>query len=1156
MTDTLPQPDAATLAQLRAAEPDLSTWLSANAGSGKTRVLTDRVARLLLGGVLPEHILCLTYTKAAATEMQNRLFKRLGEWAMLDADDLRRALSKLGVTDALTREYLNRARTLFARAIETPGGLRIQTIHAFCASLLRRFPLEAGVSPQFTEMEDRAAERLRAEIADQMAAGPEAALVTGIAPFLNGDDIEPLTRAIVAARDDFAARPDAAQIRAAYGLAPDMDAAQMLAEVFVDPIVPELKALVPALQKSGANDKKLATVFDALTGPDLETQIALEGVFVSGAKTKDPFTPKIGKVPTKGFDKISDMTVLRPRIDALMERIAAARETRLALAAAERDMRLHAFARAFLPAYEQAKQVRGWLDFDDLITRALHLLSDPVVAEWVLFRLDGGIDHILVDEAQDTSPVQWQVIERLAREFTSGQGANAEKRRTIFVVGDKKQSIYSFQGADPSEFDRMRAEFAARLADSDAPLQNSVLSYSFRSAEPILRLVDTTFDGASASGFAPEEKHRAFKSAMPGRVDLWPVVAPDKEATGEDNAWFEPVDRISPQHHSVVLARRIAAYVRGLIENGHPLPEEIGQTGDYARRPVTAGDVLILVRSRGRLFHEIIRACKAEGLPFAGADRLKVMEELAVRDIVSLLRFLATPEDDLALAEALRSPLLGLSEQDLFALAHGRAPRAYLWEQLRKSEAAYPETVAMLRDLRGHVDFLRPYDLIERILTRFDGRRRLTGRLGPQAQDGIDALLSQALAYERSDIPSLTGFLQWAETDTLEIKRAADSAGDRLRVMTMHGAKGLEAPVVILPDCAPPRGNRQRDLLLGDAEGAMWKALSDDQPARQRAAIDAAQDADTREEDRLLYVGMTRAEKWLIVAAAGDLGRSGTSWYDMIERGMQASGAVTRTFDWGRGETGEGLGLGETDWSGLPPAEEIIRDTPPAQEGDTADPVADTALPAQFTRMADPPEPARKTHAPSDLGGAKALAGADGDTTEVAMARGTALHLLLEWLAPLDAENRAEAADRLIAAPPFSTDPHAPSYDLLKTRDEALAVLASPDLAFLFGPDSLSEVPISAELSGVGRIHGVIDRLIVTPETVTAVDFKSNRTVPSEAALVPEGLLRQLGAYAVGLTQLYPGRRIETGLVWTATSHYMPVPHERVTQALERAAIS
>ena len=1104
----------AGLAQQHAAHPGRNTWLSANAGSGKTRVLTDRVARLLLGGVEPQHILCLTYTKAAATEMQNRLFRRLGTWAMKPDDFLRRDLLDLGEAE-LSEPRLARARQLFARAIEAPGGLRIQTIHSFCASILRRFPLEAGVPPGFAEMDDRSARLMRAEIVEDMADRLAAEAVRRLAEVHTGEDFAKLVDQIARDRAAFARPKTRAEVLALFGLPNSFQAADLLASVILGDEARWMPSVISALAGGKPTDLKAANKLAGvnLVAPDIRTLALLEEVllFAESKVAGRSYTAKLDDFPTKDL-RLRMGTLLDP-LNALMLRVESARSQRLALATAEKTLALQAFATAFLKIYAARKAARGLLDFDDLIARAGALLTDRALAGWVLFRLDGGLDHILVDEAQDTSPDQWQLIESLAAELTSGEGA-VNRPRTLFVVGDKKQSIYSFQGADVAAFDEKRLLFRERLSGGPGLAELS-LEHSFRSSPAILTVVDQTFVGPESAAIGGESRHIAFNGGLAGRVDVWPVV--EKTAPPEPGPWFETLDQPQPEDAEVRLAKAIAERIRDLVTSGQQIPQAPKANGPTAR-PVGYGDFLILVQKRSTVFHEIIRACKALDLPIAGADRLKLGGEMAVRDLSALLAFLDTPEDDLSLAAILRSPLCGWTEVELFALAQGR--KGYLWEALR-AHAAHPETLAFLNDLRGEADFLRPYDLIERVLHRHDGRRKLLARLGPEAEDGIDELLSQALAYEVAEVPSLTGFLVWMETDDLEVKRQLDSEGDRIRVMTVHGAKGLEAEIVILPDTGDRTAPEKDDYFRLPSGEAVWKGAKEDSPGLIAAERTARQDRAAAERLRLLYVAMTRARCWLVVVAKGEVKQTG-SWHNLIKAGVERAGA----------ERLDG-GILRHSWGDWPL---------PADRTDTAR--LRPVLPDWVWHPAPPAPREAAVLSPSDLGGAKALWGEVQGADDRAKAHGTALHLLLQHLPGVNRADRTGLAAALIPDPALAAEVLA----------EALAVLDNPGLAPLFAPGTLAEVAVTGHWQG-RCVTGTIDRLVIRPDHVRIIDYKSNTVIAPEPSTVPEGILRQLGAYAHLLAQIYPDRRIETAVLWTKGPVLMPLPLDIVSAALGRATI-
>ncbi|MHA1529604.1 MAG: UvrD-helicase domain-containing protein, partial [Alphaproteobacteria bacterium] len=750
-----------TEAQIAAADPAVSAWVGANAGSGKTRVLTQRVARLLLNQVNPQRILCLTYTKSAAAEMQNRLFGMLGSWAMADDSWLGRELAAIaGVEEPVGDvESLARARRLFARALETPGGLKIQTIHAFCDGLLRRFPLEAGVSPRFEVLDERQSALMIAAIRAGMAADAETGAETsfdGVAERLNEDGIDGLIGAVLAGRAEFSDGGIDARLEAHFGTVV-LESAAALAAAALDRLDwARLGAYAEHMAAGGVADKAVAAAIGearAVRGADpLAAARRLAGAFTTakGApRSRGRFPVKTVIEADPGADACTDRMIgwAGDFLDTLRTRESAARA---------RD--LDAFANTLLARYRRAKEARALLDFDDLVTRAGDLLTRSDMAAWALYRLDRGIDHILVDEAQDTAPGQWEVIRAIAHEFNTGAGARefntgAGARaagRTLFVVGDEKQSIYSFQGAEPQAFGANRQHFGGWLEGMGGTLARPDLVKSFRSAPGILAYVDAVFAGEAAAGLTVDGDpvtHEAHRVRDASRVDLWPLV--ESEATELPEDWSViPVDTPSPGSAKLRLARMLAGEIGRMIDEDR-LPARAGRPG----RRVRSGDILVLVTKRDALAQGLIRELKSRGLAVAGSDRLSLAEELAVKDLLALVKVAVTPADDLSLAALLRSPLCDISEDDLFALAHGR--QGSLWQALMEAQAQYPETVAMLRDMAGRADFLRPYEFLERALIRHDGRKRLLARLGREAEDPIDELLAQALAYEAREAPSL-----------------------------------------------------------------------------------------------------------------------------------------------------------------------------------------------------------------------------------------------------------------------------------------------------------------------------------------------------------------------------------------------------------------
>ncbi len=1104
----------ATEAQVRTANPRNSTWVAANAGSGKTRVLTERVARLLIQGTSPSHILCLTYTKAAAAEMQNRLFRQLGEWSMLSDQDLKDRLIILGEPkDALTKDALRRTRTLFAAALETPGGLKIQTIHAFCTSVLRKFPLEAGLSPQFSILDDREKSSMLQEITDNIAtANP--VLIDEMAEQATNVSLDLVVSDIVSRRAKFLRMPKASD----FGLESTTTIETLHAKVFTESNVKLLRSITPLMTQGSNDPRDAAKISRALEASNPLLALAeIASVFLY--KEAKNYTAKLDKVPTK--PALENHEYLRPPVNEFASLVEEIRCDLMGFQALNRATALHRFAKVLLQQYSERKTELSKLDFDDILEKTVALLSSSSMAQWVLYRLDGGIDHILVDEAQDTSPIQWQIIELLASEFTSGLGAS-DVERTLFVVGDAKQSIYSFQGAEADAFVAMREKFDRKLKDVEQRLEKTELLYSFRSSAPILQLVDQIFETEARETGTLYPKHQSFHADRPGRIDLWPAFEKEEEPSETD--WFIPANKAAPDDPQLKLAKEIASFVQDAITNQLPISVE-GKV-----RPVQEKDILILLQRRSALFHFIIKELKSKNLNIAGADALKVGTELAVKDILSTLRFLATPEDDLSLAEALRSPIFGFSEQELYSIAHGR--HGFLWEALRASEH-HTETVDAIWALLRQADFLRPYELMTLILTELGGRERLLHRLGPESEDGINALLEQSLVYEQAEPPTLSGFLNWFDSGDVEIKRNLDSGGDQIRVMTVHGAKGLEAPVVILPDTIRAQEPKPAPLAEHQDGFVTWPTNKSQRSDVEAKALKALSDVQKKENMRLLYVALTRAESWLVICGArGAQTKAAMDWHQKIEDAMSHLGAETVSLSDGR----SGLSYKNASWDQMVFGQSEIENPEPV------------AVPKWLVEAAEKLPRPEQSVSPSTLPGPKTLPSQETSSKEDAKAEGTLLHLFLEHL-----PNQSQERQKTIIANLCSGYEELSENTKTKLAKRAIALINDPELHEIFAPGTLSEVALTAPqpLADQPPLLGTIDRLVVCEACVKVIDFKSNQAVPPKPEDIPLGILRQMAAYLYMVSLIYADREIILSILWTQTGELMTIPHEIVKVLLQ-----
>ncbi|WP_158927134.1 double-strand break repair helicase AddA [Acidisphaera sp. S103] len=1126
--------------QLTASNPAVSAFVAASAGSGKTKLLTDRLLRLMLTGAAPERIQCLTFTKAAAAEMSLRLQRMLGRWVTMPPDGLAEELLRLHVEP--TASACQAARALFAKVLDLPGGMRIGTIHAFSQSLLRRFPLEAAISPHFQLVDDRDADDALTEAREDMLTSAGTSAMQQALRTLAG-----LCSAEAFGGHVKTLQSDRPRLQAALQLGEELERAQQrvlgvtapddatliagAVEWLGESALRDAARIVLASGSKGVADRA-AAILDWLSQQSdqrAENWADWCGLFLNAAGEPRGDTALVNKVLLEKRPDLLD------RYREEVARILAIEDSRRAIRLAAVSGALALLAGPVARGYAQRKDEAGLLDYDDLIDRTRTLLFDPGAA-WVLYKLDGGLDHLLLDEVQDTAPQQWRIAHALTEEFFAGAGAR-DRIRTVFAVGDRKQSIYSFQGADTEEFDRSHDELARRVRTSGQVFEDVGLDVSFRSTGPVLALVDAVFaDPLARPGVvAPGETlaHYADRAGHAGMVELWPLAPlPDP---APHRPWTVPEHNQSQTSARQLLADTLADWIRDQTD-GSVMLESKG-------RPLTAGDVLVLVRRRDEFARALVRALKTRGVPVAGLDRMVLTDQPAVQDLMALADALLLPHDDLTFGCLLTSPLGGLSDDELSDLAIDRP--GSLWDALRdraEERLSWRRAAVVFAQLLGRVDYVSPYALFAEALGPLGGRARLFARLGPEAAEPVDELLNAALTYAGRHPPSLQGFLHWLRRSGAEVKREPEAAGNLVRIMTVHGAKGLQAPLVIVPDTSALPKDDGSIVWAEDAVTARAVPLWAPRREFRCAALDrlraAGRQRQMEEHNRLLYVALTRAEDRLLICGWEARSVKDESWHSLVRRGFEAVATERTPFGpW----DGEALRLRSAQ---SVPTETPIVPTGPDHAEDL--PVWMGSAPA-WVPAQPPPEPARPMPlAPSrpdgvELGTVPAadspLADRDGGGSR--FRRGQLIHSLLQHLPAVPEEARWDAAVRFLDKP---------GHGLLageaeRIADEVLAVLAHPDLAPLFGPDSRAEVPLTGVV-GNAVVGGLVDRLVVLPDRVLVADFKTNRRPPVRVEDTPVLYLRQMASYRAVLRAIFPDRRVRCALIWTREARVAILPDE------------
>lgn len=1141
-----------------AADPQLSVWVGASAGTGKTKVLTDRVLRLLLprseeqAGTPPHKILCLTFTKAAASEMALRISKVLAQWAILSDDALHEALGKL-LGRSPRMDETQAARKLFAQVIDTPGGLKIMTIHSFCQSVLGRFPLEAGITPGFSVLDDLSAsllmEQARKHIyaqAGQQKTGALAKALDLIASATNEDNFSNLLGDIAKER---------ARLDHLLGNDPDLHGFYTNLCMLLD--IPAGKSSADFILDACQNDtfdeaglREACRILNEHGGVDDQKHgLQLAGWLDMAEQERASNWDKYTSIYLTGDNEPRKRLAVKKIAEAYphalqtlqreSERVLALHETLKKVQCAELTHALFLLGTGILKKYQDLKERRNVLDYDDLIILTARLLSSEPLCDsvsgaasplsitmpgWVLYKLDQGLDHILIDEAQDTNPDQWTIIKALAEEFFSGAGNNDDIGRSIFTVGDEKQSIYSFQRASPEEFEKMRALFETRIkAARQDGWENIKLFTSFRSVRSVLDAVDYVFrqdDLARDPGFA-EIKHTAFRSKQAGLVELWPVFESESAEKAYD-PWEPPLRITEGRSGSSLCAENIATTIKSWIDNKEILESK--------NRPVQAGDIMVLVRSRGAFVNQLTRALKTMNIPVAGHDRMVLNDQLAVQDLLALAEFSLLPTDDLTLACLLKSPLIGMNEDDLFALSYNR--KAPLWSALRRDETYAP----IKNYLQGMIEAgtqMRPFEFFSAALSRpcpadpVSGLRAFRRRLGEDALDPLDELLNAALQFEEDHVPALQSYLAWQKSGSTQIKRQMEESGGQVRIMTVHGSKGLQAPIVILPDTIRTMrslpGQSDKRLLWPHKTGLkfpLWSPRKDMDFDIFASAREEIEHKDEQEYRRLLYVAMTRAEDRLYVTGYKNKKDIPESWYYYIRKGLESAPGIIPLDNGGLRLMNEG----EANAPANRAQQREVPETPSLPEWLFTQAPEELVPPQPFT-PSRPGEDEPATLSPLQ------------SANEKRFLRGNITHKLLQFLPEIEPALREEAARDFTENYGRELSPQIRS-DILR---ETLKILDDPEFSKIFGPGSRAEVPITGLINGTELISGQIDRLYIEDGNIWIVDFKTNRPPPLRPEDVPQIYKKQLRAYRDTLRAIYPDHIIHCALLWTDGPHLMPI---------------
>ena len=1111
-----------------ASNPNYSVWVSASAGTGKTTVLVNRLLRLFLNDVEPSKVLCLTYTNAGAIEMQNRIYKKARDWATISDDDLIKELKNLSDTPENNTDIDNlflKARKLFSKLIDNPVPLKIYTIHAFCQSILKRFPIEAGITPHFKIIEDSEVKTLLNEAYQKfvhtLKNDKNIDYIDVFESFnylmnnTSESEFDNLIETIIDGREHFfelcLKYKTKAKILETLKNKIFKNFSYPI-ESFIDDTM-LFKANVLDHIPSGFIDK-LKQILSVDDGKKSIARLNLIGSFLAENDTekkfdiyKHIFLNSDDSIPANGIlnkksimadmkfpDNVSRETI---RIREAVEFINSVEIFKTTSSVLDIGLTLN-------DIYEKLKKKRGVMDFTDLITTVKKLFARDSISSWILYKLDGGISHVLIDEAQDTSPIQWEIVDKLTSEFFT-TGSDKKNVKSLFSVGDRKQSIFSFQGANIKLFEKYKNYFKERIEFENYPFYDLPLNRSFRSCENILNTVDDVIKNSSGVLLPNEDiTHIPNRKDSSGLVEVLPLVKRIEDKTSK--CFKPPVENINVFNTEVEMANVLATKIRYLLDNEYISdPKKDSDDTKKFIRKIEPKDIMILVKKRN-LADSITKALLAKNIPLAGRDKLSLSDNIAVEDLISLLKFVLFNYDDLSLAEVLKSPLYNLTDDDLFDLCFNRKDET-LFSRLSESEKYKDIT----NDLKYLIDFSKtalPFEFFDYVLKVQNKRKNFISRLGVEVVDVLNGFLSQCLSYDNLKLgKSLSDFYEWFSLNDVEIKRNMEQVNNTVRIMTVHSSKGLEAPVVFLYNANEVLSS-SRDRILWSEDFPMYKTSNFKTSGKIFSdMLDTENTANQEEFYRLLYVAMTRARDRLYVIGSENNSKNARTWYSCIKESLLSNPKhrieknTNINFAPDVFTDDDFVILGENDTGEISKTETVI-----SKNFET--------LPEFFNEKVDDIPPYNIDIVPTSP-----LSQNDENNTENALSRGTIIHKLLEYISKFNGDDIEKFIDFYLSKTKIE------DKDFIKNN--ILKLYNNSEYNFIFKNKNLSETEIITSENNISKILRV-DKIVFNNDEIWIIDYKTDKQTES----VPSAYKKQLDKYKTAIAKIYPDKKIHTAILW------------------------